>query len=146
MIKGHHQHSVYQRNSFHYTSLNMFISFQPYKLHKIEDSGPATTVSLTSEDALKYYRQMATIRRMETSANAMYKSKLVRGFCHLYSGQVSYNRFPAKSRCVVVCPSCPIDLNQCGNLDATSTLISAHKMANVLFCSHCTNGNVFPIY
>ncbi|OQR75461.1 putative pyruvate dehydrogenase E1 component subunit alpha [Tropilaelaps mercedesae] len=60
---------------------------KPYKLHKIEDSGPATTVSVTSEDALKYYRQMTTIRRMETAANVMYKSKLIRGFCHLYSGQ-----------------------------------------------------------
>jgi len=30
---------------------------------------------------------MQTIRRLETAANQLYKEKLVRGFCHLYSGQ-----------------------------------------------------------
>ncbi|VDH94394.1 pyruvate dehydrogenase E1 component alpha subunit [Mytilus galloprovincialis] len=56
------------------------------KLHKLEQ-GPATTVTCTREDALKYYRQMQTIRRMETTAGNLYKSKQIRGFCHLYSGQ-----------------------------------------------------------
>ncbi|XP_064472985.1 pyruvate dehydrogenase E1 component subunit alpha, mitochondrial-like [Ornithodoros turicata] len=59
---------------------------KPYKLHRL-DSGPSTDVTCTREDALKLYHQMFVIRRMETMANAMYKSKLIRGFCHLYSGQ-----------------------------------------------------------
>lgn len=59
---------------------------QPFKLHKLDD-GPATSVSLTREDALLYYKQMQTIRRMETAAGNLYKSKVIRGFCHLYSGQ-----------------------------------------------------------
>lgn len=58
----------------------------PYKLHKLE-SGPSTSVSVTREDGLKYYRQMQTIRRMETAAGNLYKEKAIRGFCHLYSGQ-----------------------------------------------------------
>ncbi|XP_055533759.1 pyruvate dehydrogenase E1 component subunit alpha type II, mitochondrial-like isoform X1 [Wyeomyia smithii] len=57
-----------------------------FKLHNL-DQGPATTVTLTKEDALKYYGQMYTIRRMETAAGNLYKEKIIRGFCHLYSGQ-----------------------------------------------------------
>ena len=59
---------------------------KPYKLHRLEQ-GPATEVHLTRDQALKYYTEMATIRRMEMAANAMYKEKAIRGFCHLYTGQ-----------------------------------------------------------
>lgn len=59
---------------------------QPFKLHKLEQ-GPPESVTLTREDGLKFYREMATIRRMETVAGNLYKAKAIRGFCHLYSGQ-----------------------------------------------------------
>ncbi|EGT33004.1 hypothetical protein CAEBREN_28675 [Caenorhabditis brenneri] len=59
---------------------------KPCKLHKL-DSGPATSVTLNKEDALKYYRDMQVIRRMESAAGNLYKEKKIRGFCHLYSGQ-----------------------------------------------------------
>jgi len=55
-------------------------------LHKFDITLPKTT-TLTREDGLQYFRDMTIIRRMETSANAMYKSKEIRGFLHLYSGQ-----------------------------------------------------------
>lgn len=58
-----------------------------YKLHKLE-KGPSTHVSCNREEGLEYYKKMQVVRRMEASANNMYKSKLIRGFCHLYSGQV----------------------------------------------------------
>lgn len=61
---------------------------KPFKLHKLSE-GPSNRVSVTKEDALLYYRQMQTIRRLETSAGNLYKEKVIRGFCHLYSGQVS---------------------------------------------------------
>ena len=60
-----------------------------YKLHMLEQ-GPSTHVSCNREEGLDFYKKMQVIRRMEASANNMYKSKLIRGFCHLYSGQVCY--------------------------------------------------------
>uniref|UniRef100_A0A1B6DVK9 Pyruvate dehydrogenase E1 component subunit alpha n=1 Tax=Clastoptera arizonana TaxID=38151 RepID=A0A1B6DVK9_9HEMI len=59
---------------------------KPFKLHKLE-VGPSSSVNVTKIDALTFYRQMNTIRRLETSAGNLYKEKIVRGFCHLYSGQ-----------------------------------------------------------
>lgn len=60
---------------------------QPFKLHKLE-SGPSTTVTVNKDDAINYYKQMQYIRRIETAAGNLYKEKIIRGFCHLYSGQV----------------------------------------------------------
>jgi len=60
--------------------------YHPFKLHRLE-TGPATSTTLSREDALKYYLDMVTIRRMETAAANLYKEKAIRGFCHLCSGQ-----------------------------------------------------------
>lgn len=54
------------------------------------DSGPPTSVTINKDEALKYYNQLQTIRRIEAAAGNLYKEKIVRGFCHLYSGQVSF--------------------------------------------------------
>ncbi|WAR07517.1 ODPA-like protein [Mya arenaria] len=59
---------------------------EPYKLHKLTE-GPSRTVTMTKEEGMQFYREMVTIRRLETVAANLYKSKAVRGFCHLYSGQ-----------------------------------------------------------
>jgi len=60
--------------------------FAPYKLHRLE-AGPATSTTVTQDEALKIYREMVTIRRLETAAANLYKEKAIRGFCHLCSGQ-----------------------------------------------------------
>ncbi|PIK44399.1 putative pyruvate dehydrogenase E1 component subunit alpha, mitochondrial, partial [Apostichopus japonicus] len=62
------------------------VTVSDFKLHKLDD-GPETNTVLTRDEALKYYREMQVIRRMETAAGTLYKSKEIRGFCHLYSGQ-----------------------------------------------------------
>lgn len=59
---------------------------KPFKLHKLEE-GPSTRVTVTRDDALTYYKQMLMIRRIETASGNLYKEKIIRGFCHLYSGQ-----------------------------------------------------------
>ncbi|XP_058821092.1 pyruvate dehydrogenase E1 component subunit alpha, mitochondrial-like [Topomyia yanbarensis] len=59
---------------------------RPFKLHNLQ-SGPFTNTTVTKDEALAMYTSMQTIRRLETSAGNLYKEKIVRGFCHLYSGQ-----------------------------------------------------------
>ena len=75
------------KKQFSHDATQFPLVFQPYKLHKLDES-PSTSLTLTREDGLKIYREMATIRRMETVAGNLYKAKAIRGFCHLYSGQV----------------------------------------------------------
>ncbi|XP_071112616.1 pyruvate dehydrogenase E1 component subunit alpha, mitochondrial-like [Haliotis cracherodii] len=74
------------RGSSYGTASEASFQVESYKLHKLEQ-GPSTSVTLSRDDGLKMYRQMQTVRRMETMAGNLYKSKIIRGFCHLYSGQ-----------------------------------------------------------
>eukprot|EP00834_Sanchytrium_tribonematis_P006770 NODE_533_length_6371_cov_1.461894.p4 type:complete len:207 gc:universal NODE_533_length_6371_cov_1.461894:3856-4476(+) len=61
---------------------------EPYQLHKIDPKdGPDLEVTLTKGELLDMYSSMMLMRRMETAADALYKQKLIRGFCHLNSGQ-----------------------------------------------------------
>lgn len=64
----------------------LFFANQPFKVHRL-DSEPSSSAKITKDEATKYYEQMQTIRRIETAAGNLYKDKIVRGFCHLYSGQ-----------------------------------------------------------
>ncbi|KAI8363491.1 dehydrogenase E1 component-domain-containing protein [Mortierella sp. GBAus27b] len=57
-------------------------SFEAYNCE-----APSLKVSLERETLLNMYRGMMTMRRMETTADGLYKSKLIRGFCHLCTGQ-----------------------------------------------------------
>ncbi|KAJ1796716.1 alpha subunit of pyruvate dehydrogenase [Coemansia sp. RSA 2399] len=48
---------------------------------------PESAVTLSKTDAVALYREMQTVRRLEMAADSSYKHKLIRGFCHLCTGQ-----------------------------------------------------------
>jgi pyruvate dehydrogenase E1 component alpha subunit len=50
---------------------------------------PSRAVTISKKDLLHMYREMVVIRRMEMAADGLYKAKMIRGFCHLCTGQVS---------------------------------------------------------
>jgi len=60
---------------------------QPFKYHKLEGHELGDTFTVTRAEALKYFSEMTLIRRMEQVAAKLYTEKIIRGFCHLYSGQ-----------------------------------------------------------
>ncbi|KAI1318346.1 alpha subunit of pyruvate dehydrogenase [Mortierella claussenii] len=57
-------------------------SFETYKCDP-----PSLQVSVNKEDLFSMYKNMVLMRRMETTADGLYKSGLIRGFCHLCTGQ-----------------------------------------------------------
>ncbi|CAE6465908.1 unnamed protein product [Rhizoctonia solani] len=57
-------------------------SFQAYRC-----DSPGLDVQVTKDMLINLYRQMTTMRRMEMAADALYKAKMIRGFCHLAIGQ-----------------------------------------------------------
>ncbi|CAL5043525.1 unnamed protein product [Urochloa decumbens] len=57
----------------------------PFNSHLIDPPSRSTTTS--AAELLTFYRTMSLMRRFEIAADSLYKSKLIRGFCHLYDGQ-----------------------------------------------------------
>ncbi len=58
-----------------------------FALHKLE-SGPSLETELTRDDCLHFYREMTLSREMELVARDLYQQKIIRGFLHVYVGQV----------------------------------------------------------
>jgi len=53
--------------------------------HKCEP--PAMQSTITKKELIQLYRNMVAVRRLETASDQLYKAKMIRGFCHLSTGQ-----------------------------------------------------------
>lgn len=58
-------------------------TFQGYKTDI-----PSLDVEVNKDMLIDMYQKMTLMRRMEMAADALYRQKLIRGFCHLATGQV----------------------------------------------------------
>jgi pyruvate dehydrogenase E1 component alpha subunit len=57
-----------------------------FKMHDAES--PSLEIETNKEEMLEMYTQMNIIRRIEMVSDGLYKSKKIRGFCHLSTGEV----------------------------------------------------------
>jgi pyruvate dehydrogenase E1 component alpha subunit len=69
------------------SALTITLPEDAFRTHNIQP--PSSEVQVTKEEMIDLYKQLVMIRRMETAADGLYKSKKIRGFCHLCTGQVS---------------------------------------------------------
>lgn len=58
-------------------------SFRGYKTDT-----PSLDVEVSKPMLINMYKEMTLMRRMEMAADALYRAKQIRGFCHLAIGQV----------------------------------------------------------
>ncbi|CAO0798141.1 unnamed protein product [Mucor circinelloides] len=56
-----------------------------FKMYHAE--APSLEMETNKEELIEMYTQMATIRRIEMASDGLYKSKKIRGFCHLSTGE-----------------------------------------------------------
>lgn len=62
-------------------------SFEMFNAEK-----PSLDVEVDKDMLMDMYTKMTTMRRMEMAADALYKAKKIRGFCHLCNGQVRHGQ------------------------------------------------------
>ena len=71
-------------------TVKLQVPFESYNLAKANGESPSETVKVCKTELLKLFEDMWRIRRMEMTADSLYKGKFIRGFCHLGIGQVIY--------------------------------------------------------
>ncbi|KCV70778.1 pyruvate dehydrogenase E1 component subunit alpha [Fonticula alba] len=57
-------------------------------VHKLDETQQPPSFAYTNrKELLDYFYEMTVVRRMEIAADTLYKSRMIRGFCHLANGQ-----------------------------------------------------------
>ncbi|UJR17619.1 hypothetical protein I4U23_004515 [Adineta vaga] len=85
-VNGQEYRVTFEADKANYNFILEYDLTHVYDLHLLEE-GPSTKMSCTRDEVFDMFKKMYTIRRMEMAADQLYKSKLIRGFCHLSSGQ-----------------------------------------------------------
>lgn len=80
-----------------HNAIHLTLPETSFKMYDAEP--PSLEIETNKEEMLKMYTQMNIIRRIEMASDGLYKSKKIRGFCHLSTGEVSNKQAGGLAAC-----------------------------------------------
>ncbi|KAG0347910.1 alpha subunit of pyruvate dehydrogenase [Podila humilis] len=66
---------------------NVSINLHNASFESYNCDAPSLEVNISKDELVRMYKSMVVMRRMEMASDGLYKAKLIRGFCHLCTGQ-----------------------------------------------------------